>query len=216
MEKASDVSVLNQTKIKTKSIIREYVEVILCALFLYLIIQTCLVQSFKIPSGSMEDTLLIGDCLLVNKFVYGIRIPFTDFRLPALREPERGDVIVFKYPIDTSKDYIKRVIGVPGDEIQIIDKQVYINGILYKNLHEIHRDQEILPAGSDERDNFGPTRVPEDSYFVMGDNRDYSLDSRFWGFVNKSNLVGKAIIKFWSWDKNEWHVRWERIGRIID
>lgn len=216
MEKASDASVLNQTKIKTKSKIWEYVEAILWALFLYLIIQTCLVQSFKIPSSSMEDTLLIGDRLLVNKFIYGIRIPFTDFRLPALREPERGNVIVFKYPKDPSKDFIKRVIGVPGDEVQIIDKQVYINGVLYKNMHEIHGDPQILPAGSNARDNFGPILVPEDSYFVMGDNRDYSSDSRFWGFVNESDLVGKAIIKFWSWDKNEWHVRWERIGRIID
>lgn len=216
MEKASDASVLNQTKIETKSKIRECVEVILTAFFLYLIIQACLVQSFKIPSSSMEDTLLIGDFLLANKFIYGIRIPFTDFRLPELREPERGDVIIFKYPLDISKDFIKRVIGVPGDGIQIIDKQVYINGILYRNQNEIHKDQQILPAGSDERDNFGPILVPEDSYFVMGDNRDNSHDSRFWGFVNKSNLVGKAIIKYWSWDKKEWDVRWERIGRIID
>ena len=131
MENTSDASVLNQRKIKTKSKIRECVEAILWALFLYLIIKTCLVQSFKIPSSSMEDTLLIGDFLLVNKFVYGIRIPFTDLRLPAVRDPERGDVIVFKYPIDPSLDFIKRVIGVPGDEIQIVDKQVYINGIPY-------------------------------------------------------------------------------------
>ena len=164
----------------------------------------------------MEDTLLIGDFLLVNKFVYGIRIPFTDLRLPAVRDPERGDVIVFKYPIDPSLDFIKRVIGVPGDEIQIVDKQVYINGIPYRNQHEMHKDNQILPAEAEVRDNFGPIRVPEDSYFVMGDNRDNSHDSRFWGFVNKSNLVGKAIIKFWSWDKKEWQVRWGRIGRIID
>ena len=216
MENTSDTSVLNQRKIKTKSKIRECVEAILWALFLYLIIKTCLVQSFKIPSSSMEDTLLIGDFLLVNKFVYGIRIPFTDLRLPAVRDPERGDVIVFKYPIDPSLDFIKRVIGVPGDEIQIVDKQVYINGIPYRNQHEMHKDNQILPAEAEVRDNFGPIRVPEDSYFVMGDNRDNSHDSRFWGFVNKTNLVGKAIIKFWSWDNREWHVRWERIGRIID
>ena len=216
MENTSDASVLNQRKIKTKSKIRECVEAILWALFLYLIIKTCLVQSFKIPSSSMEDTLLIGDFLLVNKFVYGIRIPFTDLRLPAVRDPERGDVIVFKYPIDPSLDFIKRVIGVPGDEIQIVDKQVYINGIPYRNQHEMHKDNQILPAEAEVRDNFGPIRVPEDSYFVMGDNRDNSHDSRFWGFVNKTNLVGKAIIKFWSWDNSEWHVRWERIGRIID
>ena len=214
MEKTNDVPVINRTRIKSK--IWENIKAVLWAVFIYVIIQTCLVQSFKIPSSSMENTLLIGDFLLVNKFIYGIRIPFTDYRLPALRNPKRGDVIVFKYPVDSSKDFIKRVIGVPGDEIKIIDKQVYIDGIPYGNPHAIHRDDRIIPAGSVVRDNFGPVRVPEDSYFVMGDNRDNSHDSRFWGFVNKSDLVGKALIKYWSWDKGEWHVRWERIGRVID
>jgi signal peptidase I len=216
MENINYASALNQTKIETKSKLREYIEAILWAFFLYLTVQTCLVQSFKIPSGSMENTLLIGDYLMVNKFLYGIRVPFTNYRLPAIKEPERGDVIVFKYPEDTSVDFIKRVIGVPGDEIQIINKEVYINGILYKNPHEIHKDKQIFPAELVARDNFGPIRVPEGSYFVMGDNRDNSHDSRFWGFVPKSNLVGKAMIKYWSWDKNELHVRWERICRIIE
>jgi signal peptidase I len=216
MENVNYAQTLNHGKIETKSKLREYVEAILWAFFLFLIIKTCVLQSFKIPSSSMEDTLLIGDHLMVNKFIYGIKIPFTELRLPAIRQPERGDVIVFKYPLDTSVDFIKRVIGVPGDEIQIIDKEVFINGILYKNPHEIHKDQRIFPAESVARDNFSPIRVPVDSYFVMGDNRDNSHDSRFWGFVSKSNLVGKAIIKYWSWDKNEWHVRWERIGRVIE
>jgi signal peptidase I len=216
MENVNDVSILNHSKIETKSKLREYVEAIFCAFFIYLIVQTCLMQSFKIPSGSMENTLLIGDYLMVNKFLYGIRVPFTELRLPAIREPERGDVIVFKYPMDTSVDFIKRVIGVPGDKIQIINKEVYINGISYKNPHEIHKDLRIFPGESVARDNFGPVRVPEGSYFVMGDNRDNSHDSRFWGFVPKSNLVGKAMIKYWSWDKNEFGVRWDRIGRIIE
>jgi signal peptidase I len=216
MENVNYASTLNQAKIETKSKLREFIEAFLWAFFLFLIIRICVVQSFKIPSSSMENTLLIGDYLMVNKFLYGVRVPFTDYRLPAFREPERGDVIVFKYPMDTSVDFIKRVIGLPGDEIKIIDKEVYINGILYKNPHEIHKDQQIFPAESVSRDNYGPVRVPEGSYFVMGDNRDNSHDSRFWGFVPESNLVGKALIKYWSWDNNEFHVRWDRIGRIIE
>jgi len=216
MGDSTDTLAASRDSIKTKSIFREYVEVILWAFILYLIIRTCLIQSFKIPSGSMKDTLLVGDCLLVNKFIYGIRVPFTDLRLPMLRAPQQGDVIVFKYPEDRSKDFIKRVIGVPGDEIQIKDKQVYVNGIAYENLHEVHKDPEILPETSSQRDNYGPVRVPDDSYFVMGDNRDYSDDSRFWGFVNKTDLEGMALIKFWSWDHDNWRVRWQRIGRLID
>lgn len=216
MENVNYAPAFNQAKIEKKSKLRELIEAIIWAFFLYLIVQTCLVQSFKIPSGSMENTLLIGDYLMVNKFLFGIRVPFTDIRLPAIRKPERGDVIVFKYPVDTSMDFIKRVIGVPGDEIQIINKEVFINGTLYKNPNEVHKDRQIFPAESVARDNFGPVRVPEGSYFVMGDNRDNSHDSRFWGFVPKSNLVGKAMIKYWSWDNIKWHVRWERIGRIIE
>lgn len=212
MENAGDALVLNRAAIKTKSKIREYIEAILWALLLALIIRVCLVQSFKIPSGSMENTLLVGDFLLVNKFIYGISVPFTDLRLPELRDPKRGDVIVFKYPEDRSKDYIKRVIGLPGDEIQIKDKQVYVNGTLYKTPHEIHKDTKFLP----ERDDFGPIRVSADSYFVMGDNRDSSYDSRYWGFVSKTDLIGKALIKWWSWDRDTWRVRWDRIGRLIE
>src|ERR1039457_5076791 len=132
MERTSDtLDVRNESKAKSK--LREYVESILWAVILALTIRTCVIQSFKIPSGSMEDTLVIGDCLLVNKFVYGISVPFSDLRLPGIRHPQRGDVIVFKYPEDRSKDFIKRVIGVPGDEIQVRDKRVYVNGTLYHN-----------------------------------------------------------------------------------
>lgn len=212
MKNADDALVLDRTAIKRKSIVREYIEVILWAVFLALIIRTCLVGNFRIRLGCMEDTLFEGDYMLVNKFIYGIRVPFTDLRLPSLRDPERGDVIVFKYPEDRSLDYIKRVIGVPGDEIRIKDKQVYINGTLYKDSHEVHKDTKFLP----ERDNFGPVRVPADSYFVMGDNRDSSYDSRYWGFVSKTDLVGKAFIKWWSWDHERWRVRWNRIGRLIE
>jgi signal peptidase I len=216
MEKETDALILNSPAVNTKSKLRDNIEAILLAVVLALFIRTCVVQPFKIPSGSMEDTLLVGDYLFVNKFIYGIRVPLTDFRLPGLRAPEHGDVLVFKYPEDRSKDYIKRVIGLPGDEIQIRDKQVYVNGIHYNNPHEIHKDTRVLPGGSNARDNFGPIRVPADSYFVMGDNRDNSNDSRFWGFVPKSDLVGKALLKWWSWDQDKWRVRWQRVGRLID
>jgi signal peptidase I len=216
MKSKTDDLILTRPAINTKSKLWDNIEAILLAIVFALIIRTCIVQPFKIPSGSMEDTLLVGDYLFVNKFIYGIRVPFTDFRLPELKTPEQGDVIVFKYPEDRSKDYIKRVIGLPGDEIQIRDKHVYINGTLYKNPHEIHKDPRVIPGESNVRDNFGPIRVPANSYFVMGDNRDNSNDSRFWGFVPESDLVGRALLKWWSWDKDKWRVRWQRIGRFIN
>ena len=211
------VSVARQQAVpREKSKFREYLESILWALFLALIIRSCVVQAFKIPSGSMEDTLAIGDRLFVNRFIYGLKIPFTDTRILKLRDPQRGDVVVFEYPRDRSKDFIKRVIGVPGDEIQVRDKQVYVNGVLYRNPHEVHKETSVLPATMSPRDNFGPVRVPAGSYFMMGDNRDRSYDSRFWGFVRDSDLVGKAFIKFWSWDTDAGRVRWGNIGRLIE
>lgn len=215
MERAVD-SVIHRSEVRVKSKTREYAESILWAVVLAMIIRTCVVQSFKIPSGSMEDTLVIGDCLLVNKFIYGIKVPFTDLRLPRLRDPERGDVIVFRYPEDRSKDFIKRLIGVPGDQIQVRDKRVYVNGSLYQNPHEVHKDPQIMPRALNQRDNFGPVTVPANAYFVMGDNRDNSYDSRFWGFVPKADLVGRAFIKYWSWDQDKWRVRLNRIGKVID
>ena len=215
MENTADILVKG-TADQAKSKFREYVESILWAVLLALIIRTCVVQSFKIPSGSMEDTLVIGDCLLVNKFIYGIKMPFIDLRLPSLRDPERGDVIVFKYPEDRSKDFIKRLVGVPGDEIRIRDKRVYVNGTLYQTPHEMHKDPLILPRELNQRDNSGPFRVPANAYFVMGDNRDNSYDSRFWGFVSNTDIVGRAFIKYWSWDQNNWRVRWQSIGKLID
>lgn len=215
MENTVD-TLVKRTEVRTKSKIREYVESILWAVVLALIIRTCVIQSFKIPSGSMLDTLVIGDCLLVNKFIYGIKVPFTDLRLPKIRDPKRGDVIVFKYPEDRSKDFIKRLIGTPGDQIQIRDKRVYINGNLYQNPQEVHKDPQILPRELNQRDNFGPVRVPADGYFVMGDNRDNSYDSRFWGFVPQADVVGLAFIKYWSWDQSRWLPRWQRIGKPIN
>lgn len=199
-----------------KHIIREYAESIIVAVILALIIRTFLVQAFKIPSGSMEDTLAIGDHILVNKFLYGSKIPFTDKRILKIRDPRRGDVIVFEYPEDPSKDFIKRVIGTPGDVIEEKDKKLYVNGKPYVNPHEVHKENDLIPREQNPRDNFGPVKVPEDSFFVMGDNRDRSYDSRFWGFVKNPKIKGLAFIKYWSWDSAKFRVRWGSIGRLID
>jgi len=199
-----------------KHIIREYAESIVIAVILALIIRTFVVQAFKIPSGSMEDTLAIGDHILVSKFIYGTKIPFTSSRLVKIRDPRQGDVIVFEYPEDPSKDFIKRVVGTPGDVVKVVDKKVYVNDKPYENPHEVHKEKDIIPREQNPRDNFGPVKVPEGSYFVMGDNRDRSYDSRFWGFVKNEKIKGLAFIKYWSWDKEKFRVRWGSIGKLID
>jgi len=201
---------------RKKHIVREYAESIIIAVILALIIRTLVVQAFKIPSASMEDTMLIGDHLLVNKFIYGLRVPFVDDRFLKIRDPQRGDVIVFEYPEDPSKDFIKRVIGTPGDTIQVINKKVYVNGKLYVNPHEVHKESDMIPEVQNPRDNTQPIKVPENAYFVMGDNRDRSYDSRFWGFVKNDKIKGLAFIKYWSWDREKNRVRWNRIGRTIE
>lgn len=201
--------------VKKKHIVREYAESIIIAVILALIIRTFVVQAFKIPSASMEDTMLIGDHLLVNKFIYGLHIPFVEGRYLKIRNPERGDVIVFEYPEDPSKDFIKRVVGTPGDTVQVINKKVYVNGRLYVNSHEVHKEPDMIPEAQNPRDNTKPIIVPADSYFVMGDNRDRSYDSRFWGFVKRDKIKGLAFIKYWSWDRDNNRVRWNRIGRTI-
>jgi signal peptidase I len=199
---------------KLKSTIREYAETLVIAIILALVIRTFVVQAFKIPSGSMIPTLNIGDHILVNKFIYGVRLPFTDVTLIPIREPHRGDIIVFRFPKDESKDFIKRVVGVPGDTIEVKNKELYLNGQKQDESYAIHEDNN--PAHSvPERDNFGPVSVPKDSYFVMGDNRDHSLDSRFWGFVDFSKIKGQAFIIYWSWDSEANWVRWNRIGKLI-
>lgn len=171
-------------------------------------------QAFKIPSGSMIPTLQIGDHILVNKFIYGVRLPFTDIVLVPIRTPQHGDVIVFRFPEDKEKDFIKRVIGVPGDTIQVKNKVLFVNGQAQNESYAIY-DRSFSPPGMSERDNFGPVSVPEHAYFVMGDNRDHSLDSRFWGFVDFSELKGKAFLIYWSWDSESTWVRWNRITDII-
>lgn len=204
-----------------KSKTREWTESIVVALILALIIRTFVVQAFKIPSGSMEDTLLIGDHLLVSKFVYGMQIPFTEKRILRFKDPQQGDVIVFEFPEDRGKsyfsrrDFIKRVVGVPGDVIEVRDKQVYVNGEKYELPQAIHKEAETIPAEFGPRDFMKPVTVPAGSYFVMGDNRDRSYDSRFWGFVTEPEIKGKAFIKYWSWDSERHLPRISRIGGLI-
>ena len=215
---------LNQSKRDkaNKSRFREYGEALFFALILALLIRTFLFQAFKIPSGSMEDTLLIGDHLLVNKFIYGTQLPFMDEPLLTLRDPERGDIIVFEFPLDKDKsyfkrrDFIKRIIGLPGDRIEVRDKKVLVNGTPFHLQQEIHKENDIIPGNLQPRDFMGPVEVPAGHYFVMGDNRDRSFDSRFWGFVPQTSIKGLAFIKYWSWDSERNWPRWDRIGRPID
>lgn len=198
-----------------KSVVREYAEAILIAVVLAMFIRTFIIQAFKIPSGSMENTLLVGDHLLVNKFIYGIKIPFTNKNIIDISEPERGHIVVFRYPEDKSKDFIKRVIGVGGDKVEVIKKKVYINGKPVNEPYAVFKSLETSFFGFQKGRNFGPYHVPEGHVFVMGDNRDNSHDSRFWGTVDISEIKGKALILYWSWDGLNKSVRFSRIGNLI-
>jgi signal peptidase I len=204
---------------KKKSQLRDWTEAIIVAGILALIIRTFVIQAFKIPSGSMEDTLLIGDHLLVNKFIYGTDLPFVDESVLEIRDPERGDIIVFEFPEDRDKsyfkrrDFIKRIVGLPGDTVEIRNKNVFVNGERHITPEAVYKDGN-LTAGP--RDNMPLVKVPENAYFVMGDNRDRSYDSRFWGFVDRAAIKGLAFIKYWSWNSEEFLPRWNRIGRPID
>ncbi|MFC1821709.1 signal peptidase I [Thermodesulfobacteriota bacterium] len=198
-----------RNKIKKKSTFREYVEAALIAILLALFIRTFVVQAFKIPSGSMEPTLLIGDHILVNKFLYGIKLPILRKTIIPIGAPQRDDVIVFIYPVDKSKDFIKRVIGLPGDKIEMVGQKIHINGRLYEDKYGFlsNRRGEIdIPRG---KYRYLPTVVPENHYFVMGDNRNHSYDSRFWGFVPVKDIKGKAFIIYWSWP------HWKRFFHLI-
>lgn len=202
----------DKEKTKQKSVVREYVEAILIALVLALFIRTFVVQAFKIPSGSMIPTLLVGDHILVSKFTYGVKNPFNGSTWISLSEPKPHDIIVFKYPKNPSQDFIKRVIGVAGDRIEIKEKKVYVNGEIFEEPNAVFLDEQ---NGMRPRDNFGPVTVPPYSLFVMGDNRDNSHDSRFWKFVDLKAVKGKAFMLYWSWDRDEFSVRWNRLGNMI-
>jgi signal peptidase I len=195
--------------LKRKGVIREYAEAAAIAVLLALFIRTFVVQAFKIPSGSMVPTLLVGDHILVNKFIYGVKLPYFRNTLIPISSPKREDVIVFIYPVDHSKDFIKRVIGLPGDTLEILGRKIYINGKLHEDPFGYYALDKEAPSSRREEVHIGPIGVPEDHLFVMGDNRDHSYDSRFWGFVPLSAVKGKAFIIYWSWPN------WKRCFGLI-
>lgn len=244
---------------KKKGALRENAEALVIALILALLIRTFIIQAFKIPTGSMLDTLQIGDHILVNKFIYGVKLPFVQKTVIPVSQPKRGDIVVFIYPID-KRDFIKRVVGVAGDTVEVRDTKVYINGVWegeksYERFTDYHHYSRTIPADKFEktwldtlakyqeimakpgifsdtefypftqdlrrfilgnfRDNFGPVTVPEGHILVMGDNRDNSHDSRFWGFVPLDSVKGKAFIIYWSWNSEDVSVRWDRLGDIL-
>ncbi|MCJ7507261.1 MAG: signal peptidase I [candidate division Zixibacteria bacterium] len=222
---------------KKRSILLEYLESFIIALILALFIKYSIVEAYKIPSGSMEDTLLVGDFLLANKFIYGSRLPIIGVRLPALAQPKSGDIIIFKYPLNPKVNYIKRCVAIEGQVVEMRDKVLYVDGKRVQDPPEgKHEDLDILEG----RDNFAPIRIPKGYIFMMGDNRDRSYDSRFWGPLDKKLVLGRAMVIHWSWAPDErapvpalyrplsipsWlfyniahfpqRVRWNRIGHII-
>lgn len=196
---------------------KEWIEPILIAFILAALIKTFIIQPFKIPSGSMEDTLLVGDQLIALKFLYGTKIPFTSKKILKIRDPRPGDVIVFRYPEDPSKDFIKRCVAIGGQTIEIKNKKVYIDGEIQELPgHAKIIDPTIYPKHIGPRDNYPPFEVPQGHVFVMGDNRDNSNDSRYWGTVPVENIKGKAVLLYWSWnaDSKKYDVphiaRWSR------
>lgn len=196
---------------------RENIEAIVIAIVIAMFIRTFIVQAFKIPSGSMLETLQIGDQILVNKFIYGVKIPFTNGKtLISVKDPEQGDIVVFKYPEDPSKDFIKRVVAVGGDTLEIKEKQLYVNDkLVTKESYAIHKDDRIIPVNFSTRDYLRKITIPEKKLFVMGDNRDNSHDSRFWGFVDLTEVRGEAFMIYWSWNKEAFGVRWKRLGNLL-
>jgi signal peptidase I len=215
-----------------KSAAREYSEAFIIALALAIILRTFFVQAYKIPSGSMEPTLLVGDHIIVNKLIYGLRLPDSFFGLTPFEnkipwghylfqlEPvHRGDVVVFVFPPDPTKDFIKRVIGIPGDTIEVKDGKLWRNGTLADDPHahfELSSDQR---QQNSPRDYFGPLKVPEGQYLMMGDNRDRSYDGRFWGLVDRDEIEGRAMFIYWSWDSDGTGflpIRWNRFGKVVN
>lgn len=179
-------------------VVREYGQAIVLAVVLALIVRSFVLQAFQIPSGSMIPTFLEGDRVLVSKFAYGVRNPFSNATWIATGRPERWDVVVFIYPEDHDKDFVKRVVGLPGETISMVNGELFINGARTDDPHA-HYDPQAYPQGR----SFPPVKLPEGKYFMMGDNRDHSSDSRFWGPVDESLLRGKAWRLYWSWDSGD-------------
>ncbi|MHB1298585.1 MAG: signal peptidase I [Gemmatimonadaceae bacterium] len=219
----------------------EWAKSIQLAIVLFLLVRAFFVEAFKIPSGSMEGTLLVGDFLLVNKMLYGAEVPFIRKHLPALREPALGDVVVFQWPEDPTKNFVKRLVGLPADTIQMRRGVLYRNGKLQRELYALRSEPGVDPGGEDfrwqrdfvvpgvdvrayhpSRNNWGPLVVPDRHYFMLGDNRDNSLDSRYWGFVPDSLVRGSPIFVYYSYSPDsgaslDWltRVRWQRLGELI-
>jgi signal peptidase I len=202
-----------------KKFFKEYLEPIIIAVLIALFIRAFIIQAFKIPSSSMEPTLQVGDHILVSKFIYGIKIPYTDIKLFQFNKPRRGDVIVFIYPKDHSKDFIKRVIGAEGDKVEVVRNKIYINDKLMEDPWGHYVEKNDLRKIFQPLERYGPEIVPKDSLFVLGDNRDNSQDSRFWGFVNLNAVKGKALVIYFSWNGRAYDlldkVRWVRLGKLI-
>jgi signal peptidase I len=223
--------------------VQEWAKSFVIAVALFLFIRAFFVEAFKIPSGSMEGTLLVGDFLLVNKLVYGAEVPFTGQHLPAVREPARGDVIVFEWPSDPTKNFVKRLVGLPDDTVAMRDGVLYLNGVAQREAYVTRTEPDYDPAGDEfrwqrdylirtasasvgyhpSRNNWGPLVVPKQSYFVLGDNRDNSLDSRYWGFVPDSLVKGQPFVVYYSYAPDAtqslaWltRVRWDRLGERVD
>lgn len=220
----------------------EWTKSMATALLLFLVVRSFLVEAFKIPSGSMEGTLLVGDFLLVNKLVYGAEVPFTKRRLPAVRQPRHGDVVVFQFPQDPTTDFVKRFVGLPGDTLSMVDGVLYRNGAPQRERYVSHQDPGTDPAGDEfrwqreflvkraeasrgyrpSRNNWGPIVVPPGNYFALGDNRDNSYDSRYWGFVPDSMIRGTPLFVYFSYAPDSLssvpvvtNVRWGRLGARV-
>lgn len=214
---------------RKQSVVREYLEALAWAVVLTLLLRAFVIQAFRIPSESMVNTLLVGDFLFVNRFEYGAKIPFTHVRLPGLRPPRTGDVIVFQFPLNPKQDFIKRCIATGGQVVEVRDKVVYVDGkpSAAADAHAFHQDPDVWPCPADAnpypddpkvkqcRDQFGPFRVPPGRLFMMGDNRENSNDSRFWGTVPMDYVKGRAMFLYWSWDGQHFRPRWERLFRLI-
>jgi signal peptidase I len=204
-------------KVKNKSATRDWAEALVVAFVIAMFIRAFILQAYRIPSSSMEDTLLKGDHILATKFTYGLTMPFTTKKIwGSDKIPARGDVIIFTFPMNHDMDFVKRVIGLPGDVIEIKDKKVFLNGKRFEIPNEKYTDPFSINIGTNKvRDFFGPITVNPGHVFVMGDNRDQSYDSRFWGQVPIENIKGKAFIIYFSWmSENPW-IRYWRIGHLV-
>jgi signal peptidase I len=206
---------------KTRSKTQEVIEALILAIAIAAVVRVFFVGNYAIPSPSMVPALLVGDRIIANKVIYGVKIPLLRKTILRVSDPKRGDIVIFIYPEDRSKDFVKRVIGVAGDKIVIRNKQIYLNDQEYKDAYGIYTDKLTYPGILQPRDNFGPVVVPENALFVMGDNRDQSADSRFWGFVDLKDVEGRASFIYWSWNSEEKDsffkkLRWNRLGTVLN